>query len=173
MSKKQTSTKRLRLTRLQTRAVDRYAIEELCIPGVVLMENAGRNAADCIEKWLRNRLKRKSLSGRVAIICGSGNNGGDGFVVARHLCQRGYEVSVDLLADPHSLTGDAAINHAIAEKMDISIRLLKDVKKVPGAVQRWRRCDVIVDALLGTGFSRGQVRDPMAAVIRKVNALKG
>jgi NAD(P)H-hydrate epimerase len=169
MSKKKKAKERLRLTRLETRAVDRYAIEELGIPGVVLMENAGRNASDCIERWLR--ACRKSEPGRVAILCGRGNNGGDGFVVARHLYQRGYEVSVDLMADPFSMAGDAAVNYTIADKMGIPIRPLNDLKSLPAAVRRWRRCDIVVDGLLGTGFSRGQVREPMATVIERVNGL--
>ena len=72
----------------QTRAVDRYAIEQLGIPGVVLMENAGRNAADLIERWAVARVRPATRPARVAIVCGRGNNGGDGFVVARHLAHR-------------------------------------------------------------------------------------
>ena len=162
----------LRLTREQCRAVDCCAIEELGIPGVVLMENAGRNAADLIERWLRARMKARRSPGRVAVLCGRGNNGGDGFVVARHLVHRGYNVGVDLAADASRLAGDAAVNHAIAERMRIPIRPLNDAKALAAAVRRWRRCDVIVDALLGTGFS-GELREPLAGTIRRVNALAG
>lgn len=164
-------TEPLRLTCAQCRAVDRYAIEELGIPGVVLMENAGRNAADLIEDWMRPRLAGRP-AGRVAILCGRGNNGGDGFVVARHLVNRGHEAWVDLMADASALAGDAAVNHAIVRKMGVPIRPLMDVNALPAAVERWQQADVIVDALLGTGFT-GQVREPMAEVIRRVNALAG
>jgi len=163
---------RLWLTVAQTRGMDRYAIEELGIPGVVLMENAGRNAADLIERWLRGRAGTITSPGRVAIVCGRGNNGGDGFVVARHLTNRGHKVSVDLAADPASLAGDAAVNHAIAHKMGVPIRMVNDGKALSAAARRWRRCDTIVDALLGTGFS-GRVREPMAGIIERINALNG
>jgi len=163
------------LTREQCRAADRYAIEELGIPGVVLMENAGRNAADHIEGWLR-RLARKQTSrdpatgAQVCVVCGKGNNGGDGFVIARHLSNRGYTVAVDLAAEPASLTGDAAINYRIAEQMGIPIHALRDSASLDHASQRWRGAMVIVDALLGTGFA-GSVREPLASIIDRINAL--
>jgi len=164
--------RRIWLTRAQCRAVDRYAIDELGIPGVVLMENAGRNAADLIERWLRARRKGESRRGRVAVICGKGNNGGDGFVIARHLVHRGYTVSVDLFGDASSLAGDAAVNHAIVAQMGISIRPLDGGRALATAARRWRRCDLLVDALLGTGFA-GEVREPLAGVVRRINAMDG
>lgn len=164
--------KRIWLTRAQCRAVDHYAINDLGIPGVVLMENAGRNATDLIERWLRTRLKGTNRHGKVAIICGRGNNGGDGFVIARHLVNRGYDVSVDLFGDPSALTGDAAVNYAIAKRMDIAIRTLAAGASLNAAARRWRRCDVMVDALLGTGFA-GELREPLASVVRRINTLDG
>jgi len=172
MQSKKGVDKRIWLTREQCRAVDRYAIDELGIPGVVLMENAGRNATDLIERWLRVSRKGPSRGGRVAVICGKGNNGGDGFVITRHLVHRGYDVSVDLFGDPSSLAGDAAINYAIVVRMGVSIRPLDDRRALAGAARRWRRCDVLVDALLGTGFA-GEVREPLASVVRRINALDG
>jgi len=170
MRSKTTIDKRIWLTRAQCRAVDQYAINELGIPGVVLMENAGRNATDLIEQWLQARLKGTDRRGKVAIVCGRGNNGGDGFVIARHLVHRGHDVSVDLFGDPSLLAGDAVINYAIIDRMGVSIRLLTAGPALSGAARRWRRCDVIVDALLGTGFT-GEVRDPLASVIQRINAL--
>jgi NAD(P)H-hydrate epimerase len=163
---------RMHLTCQQCRAVDKYAIETLGIPGVVLMENAGRNAADLIEQWLREGPGREGAPGRVAVICGRGNNGGDGFVVARHLVRRGHDVWVDLAADPARVAGDAAVNYAIIEKMGVPVRLLDDPQALPAAADRWQHCDVLVDALLGTGFT-GIVRDPLAGIIRQINALDG
>jgi NAD(P)H-hydrate epimerase len=177
------------LTREQCRAVDQYAIEQLGIPGVVLMENAGRNAADLIEAWMRQLARgvRKRTSfeqtGRmpvphqempvpheVCVICGKGNNGGDGFVIARQLVNRGYRVSVDLAAEPASLTGDAAVNHDIARRMEIPIHELDGGQVRASVLERWRRAAVVVDALLGTGFS-GEVREPLAGIINAINAL--
>ncbi len=159
----------LSLTREQCRAADAFAIEQLGIPGIVLMENAGRNTADAIERCLPGK-RTKPATSRFAIVCGKGNNGGDGFVIARHLELRGHTVSVDLLADPTELTGDAATNCAIIERMGVTIRRLSGAKAVAAAAKRWRTCDVVVDALLGTGFA-GEVREPLAGVIERINAL--
>ena len=90
------------LTRDQARALDRRAIEEFGVPGVVLMENAGRGAAEV--------LLPLGVRGPVVVCCGKGNNGGDGFVIARHLDNAGVAVRVLLFARPDELTGDAAIN---------------------------------------------------------------
>ena len=159
------------LTREQCRAVDKYAIEQLGIPGVVLMENAGRNAADLIEGWLRQRIRAGTSPGTVAIVCGKGNNGGDGFVIARHLIHRGYAVTVDLFGDPAALAGDAAINHNILARMGVRIGPLTE-RTLPAAARRWRRSAVLVDALLGTGFA-GEVSGPLAKVIGAINELAG
>src|SRR5580704_9453277 len=93
------------LTRDEVRAIDRRAIEEFGVPGIVLMENAGRGAAEV--------LRSLGVAGRVAICCGKGNNGGDGFVIARHLDNHEIPVSVWLFARPEELTGDAATNYQI------------------------------------------------------------
>ena len=115
------------LTRAQVRQLDRRAIEEYGISGLVLMENAGRGVADVLCKLLKN----PSPSGRgqgegagnpaVVIVCGKGNNGGDGFVIARHLDLRGISVRVLLLADPKDLIGDAAANYQIIAKAGLRI----------------------------------------------------
>src|SRR5438105_7697857 len=88
------------LTRDQVRALDRRAIQVYGVPGPVLMENAGRGTAEL--------LHRLGINGTVVICCGKGNNGGDGFVVARHLDNRRLPVKVLLFAHPDELTGDAA-----------------------------------------------------------------
>src|SRR4051794_25517734 len=90
------------LTREQVREVDRLALSEFGLLGVVLMENAGRNSAEL--------LRSLGIKGRVDICCGKGNNAGDGFVVARHLQNWGFDVRVLLSVAPSSLTGDAATN---------------------------------------------------------------
>ena len=110
------------LTTDQMIEADRLMIEEYGIQLIQMMENAGRNCTDLIERWGWTRAKDRPL--RVCIICGKGNNGGDGFVIARHLAHRGHRVTIDVTADPTTLTGDAAINHAIAEKMQLPIRRL-------------------------------------------------
>jgi len=169
MAGKKSTNKTLRLTLEQCRAVDAYAIRKLGIPGVVLMENAGRNSTDFIERWGRTRVKDRPL--RVCVVCGKGNNGGDGFVIARHLAHRGHRVTIDVTADPATLTGDAAINHAIARKMRLPIRRL-NAAKIASAIRRWRSCDVLVDAVFGTGFS-GTLREPVATYVGRINQLSG
>lgn len=158
------------LTREQCRAVDRYAIEELGIPGVLLMENAGRNAAEAILGWLAERCAASTSPAdrRVCIVCGKGNNGGDGFVIARHLAIRGCDVAIDITADPASLTGDAAVNRDIVRRMGLPFEHLSDAAAIDKAAKRWSRAAVIVDALLGTGFS-GEVREPLTRVIEHIN----
>jgi NAD(P)H-hydrate epimerase len=154
--------------------VDQYAIQTLGIPGVVLMENAGRNAADLIEKWARRKLAASPFlkrGPRVSIVCGRGNNGGDGFVVARHLSLRGFDVAVDVLGEAAGLSPDAAVNCASVRKMGVPVRAFDEPGQLAAVARRWRRSAVLVDALLGTGFA-GEVREPLAEVIRRINALR-
>ena len=101
------------LTREQSRQLDRRAIDDYGIPGLVLMENAGRGTVDVLE--------RLGISGPIVILCGKGNNAGDGFVIARHLEIRGHACKVLLLFPPSELTGDAATNFAILEKTNVPI----------------------------------------------------
>src|SRR6516162_10011855 len=94
------------LTREQTRAFDRHAIEVVGLPSLVLMENAGRGTADVLQSL--------GVRGPVAVCCGKGNNGGDGLVIARHLANRGVAVAILLFARPEELSEDAAIEWRIA-----------------------------------------------------------
>lgn len=148
------------LTREQIREIDRRAIEEYGIAGVVLMENAGRNAAEII-------IDRLERPGRppVCILCGGGNNGGDGFVIARHLHNKGFPVRCVLLGDPERLSPDAKINHDIARKMQLSIERYDKAS----AEKAIRSAQIVVDALLGTGFS-GEVRSPVDEAISLINS---
>ena len=157
---------RLILNCEQCRAVDAFAIQRLGIPGVVLMENAGRQVAD----WVR-RLLLKCRGSRATVLCGRGNNGGDGFVVARHLLRMGYDVSVELAGDPAALSPDAAVNYAALTRLGVPVLPLPADGAVPAeAVRRWQAGEVLVDALLGTGFT-GEVRQPLRGIIEAVNGL--
>lgn len=149
------------LTRNQVREIDRRAITEFGVPGVVLMENAGRGAAEL--------LRSLGIAGPVAIVCGKGNNGGDGFVIARHLDLAGVPVRVLLFARPVELTGDAAINYQIIARCGLDIRhhaVSLDVAKVH---EDLAGADWIVDALFGTGLS-GPLRTPFDQVVSAINA---
>ena len=148
------------LTRSQVREIDRRAIEEFGLPGIVLMENAGRGAAEL----LHGVAPRAS----VAIVCGKGNNAGDGFVIARHLENLGHAVRLLLACDPAELRGDAAIAWRVAEKAGIPAAPLAAATEA-----EWERAlagaDWIVDALLGTGAT-GEPRGAIATAIEAVNA---
>ncbi|MBN1823217.1 MAG: NAD(P)H-hydrate epimerase [Endomicrobiales bacterium] len=136
--------------------IDRAAAEKYGIPSIVLMENAGRAAAE-ICFGLLGLMKEK----RVAVFCGSGNNGGDGFVVARHLHNNGFEPDVYLSKPPVALKGDALVNYAICKKSGVKI-------KSHSGFSINSRYGLIVDALLGTG-AKGGLRAPYGNIIKNIN----
>ncbi len=149
------------LTRSQVRSIDRRAIEEYGMSGLVLMENAGRGCADV--------LCRLGCQGPVAVVCGKGNNAGDGFVIARHLDLRGIAVKVLLLGQPGELSGDAAANYAIAAKSAIPMLDFSGPWDAARFASELAGADWIVDALLGTGAT-GSPRPPWDEAIRGMNA---
>jgi len=143
----------------ESRNVDWLAKSQGHIMGIVLMENAGRGIAEI--------LLAENLKGKVVICCGRGNNGGDGFVIARHLNAAGVDVQVLLFADPKELMGDACMNHAIIAHSDISIKVLispsaEDLKSI------FKDAVWVVDALVGTG-QKGALRPPFDIVVRQIN----
>jgi NAD(P)H-hydrate epimerase len=150
------------MSRDEVRDVDHVAIEKYGLPGIVLMENAARGCVD----WL-NAL---GISGRIAICSGRGNNGGDGFVIARHLENAGHDVKVLLFADPSTVSGDAAVNLNVLQKSGTPLRCFQSLKVDPAEIRsELSGADWIVDALLGTG-TRGGLREPFATVISEINA---
>src|SRR5262245_52386447 len=104
------------LNAAQMREADRYTIDEIGIPSLVLMENAGRQVVSAIEARFEDRLE-----GRTAILCGRGNNGGDGFVIARTLAQRGSDVGVFLIGSVSEVRGDARANLDILGRLGIPV----------------------------------------------------
>ena len=152
------------LTREQVRAVDRIAIEEFGVPGVVLMENAGLLAS------LRILEQLGASRGPVAVLCGGGNNGGDGYVIARQLANRGVDVLVFSCQSARELGGDAAVNRAIVERMGLAVTSIASAQELDAARAELARAEVLVDALLGTGF-RGAVRPELARVIDTLAAV--
>jgi NAD(P)H-hydrate epimerase len=135
----------MRLTRQQVRAVDRIAIERYHVPGVVLMENAARGVVDAMGDLLAG-------GGPIGILCGPGNNGGDGLAVARHLHNRGCDVSIILATDPAGFKGDALIQWRIVRAMGLHC-VDPDPRGRAGA-DALGQAAVIVDALFGTGLAR-------------------
>lgn len=151
------------LSRDAVREIDRRAIEDFGIPGLLLMENAGRGIADLVLELAPDR------DATVVVCCGKGNNGGDGFVVARRLDGLGRDVRVLLFASPNELGGDAAFNHGILERTEVRVRVLGEHFELEGLGTELAGAEVIVDALLGTG-TRGSIRAPFDAVIEAINA---
>jgi NAD(P)H-hydrate epimerase len=155
------------ITRQQSREVDRRAIEQYGMTGLVLMENAGRGTVDVL-----CRLVEAESGGRwgpIAVCCGKGNNAGDGFVIARHLDLRAAEVRVLLWADPAELTGDAGANYNILRHTGVAIEVFGNRHDAARLTGQLAGVDWIVDALLGIG-ARGEPRPPLDAVIDQLNA---
>jgi NAD(P)H-hydrate epimerase len=141
------------LTREQSREIDRIATEELRIPSLLLMENAAIGVANAA-------LALGEINGIVAVICGPGNNGGDGLAAARHLSNRGVPVEVHLAlpADAYRDGSDAAVNLAIVRAMGLPLHEGFDLG----------RPALVIDALLGTGLVR-DVREPFRTAIAQIN----
>ncbi|MBM3971392.1 MAG: NAD(P)H-hydrate epimerase [Planctomycetes bacterium] len=148
------------LTREEVRAVDRRAIDEFGMTGLVLMENAGRGAAE--------RLLALGVDGPVIVCAGKGNNGGDGFVIARHLELLGCDARVLLFANPSELSGDAAVNWRILEAAETPRVVLGRQPPLSDIDHALSHADWIVDALLGTG-TLGEVREPYRTAIAAIN----
>jgi NAD(P)H-hydrate epimerase len=189
------------LSRAQMRAFDKYAIETCHVPGIVLMENAGRGAADVISAMIEARshgvrtrpvyeafpvrhVKAPGqpavypLEARVVVVCGTGNNGGDGFVVARHLLARGAEVRVFLVGRSEKVTGESRINlDAYIDLGGSFEELPADASTTDGTTATLESAlgtaDVVVDALFGTGLDRpihGHLADVIAIINRRERA---
>jgi NAD(P)H-hydrate epimerase len=147
----------------QMREADRRTIEDIGIPSLVLMENAGRQVVAAMEASFA-----EALQGRVAVLCGRGNNGGDGFVVARTLTQRGVDVLVLLLASVAEVRGDARVNLDVLGHIGLTVVEVTDAQAWELHFSEVSRCDLIVDAIFGTGF-RGPVQGMLETVVADVN----
>ena len=153
------------LSRDQVREIDRKAIEDYGIPGMVLMENASRAVAETA----RQRLT-EVVEPRVAIVAGTGNNAGDGFAAARHLHNAGLKVTVLLVGEPARISGDAKTNLDIISRMRLDIQALsQDQKGLNKLRTELKRADLVIDAIFGTGLS-GEVRGFYAKVIEEINS---
>jgi hydroxyethylthiazole kinase-like uncharacterized protein yjeF len=144
-------------TAREMQEIDHITINKFGIAGTVLMERAGLAVVDKIIALYPGK--------RIAVLCGGGNNGGDGFVIARELYNRGKTVEVFMTAVPSKLKGDAKTNYDIAKKFGVSVYPFKKFMRT-----RYSAHYVIVDALLGTGLSK-TVLEPLSGVISKVNRL--
>lgn len=149
-----------RLTRAQVREVDRIAIEQYHLPGIVLMENAARAVADAACDMMGGE-----CNGAILILCGGGNNGGDGLAVARHLHNRGANVTIGLCTDPERYTGDALVNWRVVSAMSL------DVTDATPALITKSDPQLIIDAIFGTGLT-SPPREPFPALADAINRRK-
>ena len=135
--------------------LDRKAIEELGIPSIVLMENAGKSVSQITLNILGNVPSRK-----VSLFCGTGKNGGDGFVAARYLTRQGTLVNVYIIGRISDIKEDPAINLNILQKMKVPVNEISSPIDV--------REDLIIDAIFGIGL-QGMVREPARSIIKDLN----
>jgi NAD(P)H-hydrate epimerase len=152
------------LTAAQMKEADRRTIEEIGIPALVLMENAGRQVVAAIEAVHSDLIERK-----VAVLCGRGNNGGDGFVVARTLMQRGVDVSVFLIGRVAEVRGDARTNLEILGRLGLTVVEIADSQAWELHFSEIGDCTLIVDAIFGTGLN-APLTGLMETVVADVNA---
>lgn len=160
------------LTREQVREIDRRAVEDYGLPGVVLMENAGRNVSGVALEILSSIEQRdgfKQPRPVAAVVCGGGNNGGDGYVASRYLANAGVDVQVLSVTPPATLEGDAAVHWRIVDRMGLPLVVVDGPEGLGEAAAVLEAADLIVDAMLGIGFLAGAVREPADAVIELIN----
>ncbi len=151
------------------REVDRLTTERYGVPSLLLMENAGRSVVDTMQSHYGDLSRFK-----IAILCGKGNNGGDGFVVARHLIMRDCRPNVLLFATPLDVKGDARVNLEILQKMNVPVQIVTEAactEEQIGRILRDLGTDLVIDGLLGTGV-RLPVSPPFAAIIQSIRSFR-
>lgn len=149
----------------QMREADRRTIDEIGIPSIVLMENAGRQAVAAMEAAFEDL-----ATSHVGVLCGRGNNGGDGFVVARTLVQRGVETSVFLLGSVAEVRGDARTNLEVLGRIGLTVVEITNAQEWELHFSEISQCELLVDAILGTGF-HGPLSGLLETVVADVNGL--
>lgn len=157
----------------EIRVIEKNIIEKERIPSIILMENAGKNSFDVVDRKVQNLLEKD-----IYIICGKGNNAGDGFTFARHCLINNISVTIVMVVEPSNLKGDALINYDILKKISFDgedkggelseISFEEFVKKSKNLT---KKNSVIINAVLGTGI-KGQLDDTFSNAIKSLNILK-
>jgi NAD(P)H-hydrate epimerase len=137
------------VTAQQMQEIDRVSIEEYGIPSLVLMENAGVKTVQAIEKIIDSLQSQK-----IVIVAGMGNNGGDGFVIARHLHNRGAKVQLIVIGEKTKIKNDPLVNLNIVEKQEIPVIFVTNEEQFPLLKKEFRSANLLVDAIFGTGLQR-------------------
>ncbi len=154
---------------LQVREVDNYAINQLTIPGIILMENA---AIQIFNHSIKKFEKLQLFVNKIGFVCGKGNNGGDGFAVARHFSNYGFTVIVIYTGKEEEFSADAALNFNILKKLSAENKKIKLTKySTVKDLNPLYKCEVIFDAILGTG-SKGSLKLPYSEIIDNLNKIK-
>jgi hydroxyethylthiazole kinase-like uncharacterized protein yjeF len=151
------------LTFSQSRAFDKYLIEDIGMPSLALMENAARGAIDAMDEWLDE-------ADDIVVLCGPGNNGGDGFAISRLLLERGKYPTVFIAAKPEKLSVDARVQYDILSKL-LDPGEVYQFESAEEILELGGNPDIVVDALLGTG-SKGEPSGLIAEGIRAINAMQ-
>lgn len=147
----------------QMRISDEISIKDYLIPGIVLMENAALGVMKEIKREIKcGRLPER---GNSLIVCGTGNNGGDGFAIARHLMSIGWQTKVVICGDYNKITGDALINLKIIEKINLSV---KSIDECNSDILNSNKPDLIIDSILGTGF-KGELKPNIKSIVESIN----
>ena len=156
-----------KVTKKEMAAIDRCAIEEYKIPSIILMENAGRCAAEVALKMLK-----KNKGKKVSLFAGKGNNGGDGMVAARHLTNKGYEVFCYLLGKSDSILSETRKkNLQILERMKLSIKTIPDFESLLNFRREIEESNLLLDAIFGIGLT-GKLRSPYREIVEFLNGFK-
>jgi NAD(P)H-hydrate epimerase len=150
---------------LQIREVDELAINELKVPAIVLMENASLE----IYKYIELEREKLNLPKEIALICGKGNNGGDGYAAARHFINNGYKIAVIKIGEEDEMSPDCRINYIILKNLGrnnnkltlLSYTSINDLKKI-------KNYPILADAMLGSGIE-GNLREPFKSIVDEVN----
>jgi NAD(P)H-hydrate epimerase len=150
------------VTTLEMRRIDSLAVKTFGIPSLILMENAGIAVANEAEKMLENK------PALVLILCGYGNNGGDGFVAARHLVNRGYRVIILLVGHKKEMSEETEINFVIARRMKININKITNEKQIGLLSKNAKNSQLIIDAIFGIGI-KGRLDRFYCQLIEKIN----
>lgn len=148
------------LRREKIRLIDSLAINDYKIPSLILMENAGIKSAEIILKDIPNFVTAKAV-----VLCGKGNNGGDGYVIARHLANAGISTKVFLFSDRNQISGDAKTNLTILYNMKILVEEVLNLERVYESIND---STIVIDAMLGTGVD-GEIKESFQSVIRFLN----
>lgn len=150
----------------QVRNADDFAVNKLGIPSIVLMENAARSIYEIMLNYSDYFVNKN-----IGIVCGKGNNGGDGFALARHLINNGFDVKIVSIGSESELDGDALTNFLITKNILAAEQIGNLVHfQTIGDLKIFRNCSVIVDALLGTG-SKGKLSEPLAGIVKYLNSI--